>query len=421
MGPEIAFPQASLSRPLIYCADLVVTLDGAPLERGFLRVENGLIVEVGRRESLPANPGPVRELGDAVLMPGLINSHCHLELGMARNFASPTSSFSLWVSRLRQFLGACAPEDFVIAARLGALECLKNGITTVVDVGNTGAALEALAHVPLRSFAHVEVLGLDPTEASARLAAAQSLLARNFPPHCQVGPAPHAPYSCSPELLRSLADEARAGRGSGVFTMHVSESAEEDEFFRRGSGPLWNFCERIYPALPPPPGYSGVRYLVENHALPVHALLAHCNTLDAQDISLLREAQASIVHCPKSHAYFNHPEFPLEKCLEAGINICLGTDSLASNEGLSLFDEMAELQRLRPGLPPRVILEMATVNAARALGLSERLGRLKPGYLADFIALGPGASAGDKAYEDLVSEEREVLLVVVGGDEVIRE
>lgn len=406
---------------MIYTADLVVTLDGAPLERGFLRVENGFITEVGVQTDLVGYVGIRRDLGDAVLLPGLINSHCHLELGMARNFAQPGVSFTLWVARLRNFLEGRAAAEYGIAARLGALECLKNGITTVVDVGNTGHALEALSRVPLRSFAHVEVLGLNPAEALERLEKARVLLARDFPDHCRVGLAPHAPYSCSHQLLLALIADARTEGGSGIFTMHVAESAEEDEFFRRGSGALRDFCERIFPGLPPSSACGSVRHLLDNGLLPAGALLAHCNTLDGGDIAALRDLDVSIVHCPKSHAYFKHPEFPLEKCLAAGINVCLGTDSLASNDTLNLFDEMAELHALHPEIPALEIVAMATVNAARALNLSDFLGRLKTGFRADFIALRPGASAGDNVYAELVSEEREVMLVVIGGEEVICE
>jgi cytosine/adenosine deaminase-related metal-dependent hydrolase len=206
---------------------------------------------------------------------------------------------------------------------------------------------------------------------------------------------------------------------SGPYTLHVAESAEEADLFREGKGALWEFCRRIFPGLAHPGGESPIGFLGRRGLIPKGSLLAHCNWADEADISILAAAEASVVHCPRSRAFFGHGGFPLEAFRAAGVNLCLGTDSLASNDGLSLFDEMAEFRREHPGVPAEEILAMATVNAARALGMPGDLGRLAPGAKADLIAVAMRHHSGADLYEEIVVEARDVLMVVVDGEEVV--
>jgi cytosine/adenosine deaminase-related metal-dependent hydrolase len=393
-------------------------MDGPPIAGGCLRVENGLIAKVGTLEDADWRGETIRDIPDAVILPGLINSHCHLELGMARSLLPRGEAFPMWVSRLRKSLEGAGQDQYREAARLGALECLKNGTTTVVDVGNSGAALEELAGLPIRSFPHLELIGLDPGLADARVNAARVRLAGMPPANDRYRPGItcHAPYSCSPDLMRRVADGA--GLRSGPYTLHVAESAEETAMFREGKGALFEFCKRIHPALRMEKAESPVAFLARHGLIPKGALFAHCNQVDAADIRILAETETSVVHCPRSRAFFGHQGFPLEALREAGVNLCLGTDSLASNEGLSLFDEMAELNRSHPDLDCRDILAMATINGAKALGRDD-LGRLRPGAQADFIALHMRHHPEYDLYEEIVSEEHEVLMVAIGGDEVV--
>src|SRR4051812_33252717 len=198
-------------------------MDGPPIAGGCVRVKDDRVVQVGTLEELGpgASGDSIRDIPDAVILPGLINAHCHLELGMARGLLPRGEAFPMWVSRLRKALEGAGPEAYAQAVRLGALECLKHGTTTVVDVGNTGAALSELAALPLRSYAYLEVIGLDPALAAARLADAEKRLAAAPAPSERYRPGItcHAPYSCSPELLRAVEQAARPG----PFTLHVAE------------------------------------------------------------------------------------------------------------------------------------------------------------------------------------------------------
>ncbi len=384
-----------------------------------MRVRGDRIVQVGALDDMDSRGETLRDIPDAVLLPGLINSHCHLELGMARGLLPRGEAFPMWVSRLRKALEGAGPEQYRQASRLGALECLKHGTTTVVDVGNTGEALKELAELPIRSFPYLEVIGLDPALAAARCADAETRLAAapSASDRFRPGVTCHAPYSCSPDLLRRVAEAA--GLRRGPYTLHVAESAEESAMFREGRGALLEFCRRIYPALEPRSGESPIAFLGRNGLIPRGSLFAHCNHADAADIGILAATETSVVHCPRSRAFFGHGGFPLAAFRAAGVNLCLGTDSLASNEGLSLFDEMAEFKREHPAATGEEILAMATVNAAKALGLPGELGCLRPGAKADLIAVALRHHPEFDLYEEIVAEARDVLMVMVDGEEVV--
>lgn len=386
-----------------------------------MRIKGDRVVKAGTLEQLgPLDPGEsIRDIPDAVILPGLINAHCHLELGMARGLLPRSEAFPMWVSRLRKSLEGAGPTQYAQAARLGALECLKHGTTTLVDVGNTGEALSELAALPIRSYPHLELIGLDPEIAAARLSGAMQRLAA-LPPgtdRYHPGITCHAPYSCSPDLMRQVADAGSLR--AGPYTLHVAESAEETAMFREGRGALFEFCRRIYPALNLDGGESPIAYLHRLGLIPMGSLFAHCNHVDASDCRILAETRTSVAHCPRSRAFFNHGGFPLESFRAAGVNLCLGTDSLASNEGLSLFDEMAEFHREHPGESCRGILAMATVNGAKALGRAGELGSLRPGARADFIAIAMRHHPEYDLYEEIVSEAHDVLLVGIDGEEVV--
>lgn len=409
---------------MIYSARHLLPMDGPPVPWGSLRVAGGRIAEIGTRETLRPGPGEeVREFPDGILMPGLINAHCHLELGMARGQLPRSEAFPMWVSRLRKALEGAGPEQYRQSVRLGALECLKNGTTTVVDVGNSGEAAAVLADLPIRSFPYLELIGLDPAVAADRLRQGSDWLAAQPESHARYRPGVtcHAPYSCSPELLRFVA--GADGLREGPFTVHVAESAEESAMFKEAKGALLDFCRRAFPKLrwdAGGPEGGPIRWLYRQGALPPRSLLVHCNAADAEEARILAATECSVVHCPRSREFFGHEGPPLQLYREAGVNLCLGTDSLASNEGLNLFDEMAELRRRHPGIPARDILAMATRNGAAALGLGKELGLLRKGARADFIAIALRHHPEWDLHEEIVGEAHEVQAVVVDGEEVVR-
>jgi len=139
---------------------------------------------------------------------------------------------------------------------------------------------------------------------------------------------------------------------------------------------------------------SPIQHLARHGLLRANVLAVHVNCLATGDTRLLAEQQVSVVHCPRSHGFFSHPKFPYQVLQAAGVNICLGTDSLASMETkrrqlpeLNMFSELRSFARKHRGTPPGVILRLATLNAARALGLTGKIGALIPDAFADLIAV----------------------------------
>jgi cytosine/adenosine deaminase-related metal-dependent hydrolase len=412
-----ASPRLPPMPPLIYAASLLYTGDGAPVRDGWIRVEEGRIKAVGNAADLPKDvpPAAIRREEGAVLMPGLVNLHCHLELTGLHGKLGAGQRFPEWVGQLRAASSPFTTEDYRAAAREGVRRLVAGGCTTVLDVGNTGEALGVLADSPLRAFACVELLGLDPALAEARFRAAEERLAphtergahagkdaedardnddmgdvgdggkaRRFHP----GVAPHAAYSMSPALLRRTIDHQRA-RGLPV-TIHAAESREEAELFATGTGPLADYCRMIFPGAPRLRGTTPVRWLESEGLLPDGLILVHGNTLDAEDMDILARRGATVVHCPSSHAFFGHPRFPYEELRARGINVALGTDSLASGDSLSMLAQMRLFAEGHPDVPEDEIVALATINGARALGLRD-VGLLRPGWKAEFVARRSGS------------------------------
>jgi cytosine/adenosine deaminase-related metal-dependent hydrolase len=178
---------------------------------------------------------------------------------------------------------------------------------------------------------------------------------------------------------------------------HLAETREEFDLFVHGSGPLYEFLQKLGRNMSDADGQTPVARLFQEGVLPKGAILTHMNSLSEPDWDLLisRRMDFSVVHCPRCHSYFGRTEFPISRFLEAGINLCLGTDSLASNWSLDLFAEMRHLKELHPDLDPEAILRMVTLAPAAAIGQKGLLGELTPGAFADLIALPLTGNAED--------------------------
>ncbi len=403
-------------------------MKGNPIPNGCLRIEKDRIIAVGTLEELKLQKDEkFFDFPEAIILPGLINAHCHLELGMVRGQLPRGESFPIWANRLRKVLEHIGPEGYREAAKLGIMECLKNGITTIVDVGNTGEALRELAELPIRSFGLLELVGLNPKLSAEKFSHAQAIIA-NQPSHLaseshllhslfSTGITCHAPFSCSVELQKIISQNSL--QSDVPYCLHVAESAEEISMYRDGHGPLMEFCRRIFPNLVLENHHSPIRFLNHHGLIPEGALFAHCNFMDEEDMRILSEKKVSVVHCPRSKEFFNHGGFDPIAIKNHGINLCLGTDSLASNEGFNLFEEMAIFQGHYPAISFREILEMATVNGAKALGLEGQIGTLQAGAKADFIGIGLRHHPEYDLYEEIITEAHEVLFVTINGEAVM--
>ena len=358
----------------VYSADWVLPIEGAPIENGAVGVEGKRITAVGTSAEL----GEGTRFDDAVIVPGLVNAHSHLEYAVYGGFGDGLA-FGPWIQLHIERKGRIAWEEFVAVARLGAAECLRSGITTIADASFSGAAAYVAAELGLRGIVCLELFGTDLAqldEAEAKRSAFERGSVR-------VGLSPHAPYSASAELYR----EAYRDSALPVIT-HVAESDDELQYMLAGTGPIAAVTEI------PSPGLTPVRYLAREGLLRPATLAAHCVKVDTDEIALLAEHDVAVAHCPRSNAVLGCGVAPLRELRDAGIRVGLGTDSPASAPSFDFFDEMRAAlyaARARAGSPEALsakdALTLATLGSASALGLDEEIGSLVPGKRADLTVV----------------------------------
>lgn len=389
------------------------------------RIEDDRFVAVGPlrqlREGRPLGE-EVLDYGQSCLLPGLINAHCHLELGHLRERVPAHGGFTAWVRRLRHEDGVLLEHDgperhqkrIRQAIQLGASELLSHGTTTVYDISNGGLPAEILPGIPMRAFCALECLSLDPSRGPAILDRANLYLDGPQTSLLRRLAVPHALYSCSAWLLSELSGKRFH---HGIPSIHLAESQEERDLLDQGMGPLRTFVDAIFPDHDISP-LEGLWGRLSTFYPPRAGMLAvHGYTLQAREIQLLAEAGAALVICPQSREFFANPMPNFEEIAKRRLRVALGTDSLASGHALSLWKEMAFLKALHPALNSGLILAWATEGGARALGLDA--GRLMEGRLADWIAADT-ADVPDTELEDyLVEQEPEVRAVGVGGIQVL--
>ena len=385
-----------------YHARWVVPISAPPIRHGTVAEQGGRIAYVGPRADAP--PGEDRDLGDVVLLPGLVNAHTHLELTAFRGLLEDLS-FRDWIVALQAAKTAVMTRQaFLDSARLGIAEGLRAGVTTYADTCDSGVAIEAMRDLGVRGIMYQEVFGPHPDPARAR-GAEQGLLDRLAAAGPlesdlrRLGVSPHAPYTVSDPLF-TLA--ARSGRPIAV---HIAESEAESQLVHDAAGP---FAEPLRARGIPvaPRARSPIALLERLGVLDARPLLIHCVRADAEDVRSIAAAGAAVAHCPVSNAKLGHGIAPVTELLDAGIAVGLGSDSMAANNRMDLLEEarIAVLaQRVRAlsanALSPPRALELATLGGARALGLADRIGSLEVGKDADLAAfpLPPGDADADPA------------------------
>ena len=369
-----------------YHARWVLPISRPPIRDGTVAEIGGRIAYVGPRADAPA--GEDRDLGPAILLPGLVNSHTHLELTAFRGVI-PALPFRDWIAALQAAKTAVMTrERYLDSARLGIAEGLRAGITTYADTCDSGVVLEAMRDAGVRGIMYQEVFGPspDPAAVSESARALQAKLAALEPLATDLqhlGVSPHAPYTVSDPLFALV---ARSGRPIAI---HIAESAEETALVRDAAGPFADALRKrgiaVAPRAPSP-----ISLLEKLGVLRAKPLLIHCIRVDDGDIRTIAAHDCAVAHCPHSNHVLGHGVAPLAELLAAGVRTGLGSDSMASNARLDILEESrlaAELQHARAHpLSPTRALELATLGGARALGLADRIGSLEVGKDADLAA-----------------------------------
>lgn len=374
-------------------ARYVFPIVGPPIRDGEVTIEHGRIASVG-----PGGVGgDVEDLGNTALLPGLVNAHAHLELGnLEHPLGEPGMGFVDWLREVIAHRTASPDASKAFSRQLA--QSARLGVAAIGDIAQTSPSdeLPAAQGVALTSF--LELIAPTPDRIATQVERAERhLAASRGGASWHAGLSPHAPYSVHPELLSRAV--TLSAEHHIPLAMHLAESREELELIERRSGPMRAMLDELGVWTPElcPAGITPADY-VRQLALAHRALVIHGNYLDdaAIAVAAAESSRITVVYCPRTHAYFGHDAYPLEKLLAAGASVALGTDSAASSPDLSVLAEMREAARRHPSVPGATIVEMGTLQAARALERELLLGSLMPGRRANLVAVAlPDRDAAD--------------------------
>lgn len=380
---------------MILRAKAILPVTAPPIEDGAVLVGGNKILDLGPwKQFRSPSRELVLDLGDVALLPGLVNAHCHLDYtDMAGEF-TPPKTFTDWIGAITAHKTGWSYSDYARSWLRGAHQLLKSGTTTVADIEAMPDLLpEVWEATPLRVFSFLEMTGIKSRRRPADLLreAVQKIESLRHPRHRALL-SPHAPYSTLPELLRLAARTAQKRKWR--VSIHVAESVQEFEMFTKARGQMHDWLKRNERDNSDCGLGSPIAHLARQKLLGENVLAIHVNYLARGDATLLAKNNTHVVHCPRSHDYFRHQPFELARLAMAGVNLCLGTDSLATTRKtgrqkpeLDMFAEMRALADKNDSISPQQIIRMATVNGARALGLAGKVGELSKGTQADLIAI----------------------------------
>jgi cytosine/adenosine deaminase-related metal-dependent hydrolase len=383
-----------------YHAAWVLPISGPPIRDGWVVVDRGRVAAVGAARVTPSDGAREVRLGDVAILPGLVNAHTHLELSYLRDEVAPTSAFVTWIRGVmaarRRRPDPRAPE--IMNAIDGAIaEARASGTAIVGDISNTLVTFDPLVRSALAAVVFYELIRFRAPDAGALVDAAAAEIDALVPTEqVRASLAAHAPYSVAPLVFRAI----RRAVDRDAFTpcsVHVSESAEEVEFIRTGTGPWRALLDElgVWDPAWTPPGVSPVQFLDDAGFLGANVLAIHGVQMTLDDLGRLRARGTTLVTCPRSNGHTGAGAPPIQDFYDAGVRVAIGTDSLASTPDLNVFAELATVRALAPSVPATALLESATLQGARALGFDGDFGTIEPGKRARLIAVSLPRDAGD--------------------------
>ena len=361
----------------------VLPISGPPIEGGCVTIAGDRIASVGTRPAAAAE-----DLGDVVLMPGLVNAHTHLEFS---ELTAPLGEQGMPLPEWIQLVISARKqrEDLSTGLQAGLHESLRAGVTTIGDIATSQFPNHLDTPIPEVISFH-EVIGFSTARSDSVFAELEGRLQSANQVH--VGISPHAPYTVHPRLVQRLVDLACKHRLP--MAMHLAESREELQLIHENSGPFRELLEQrsmwdgeVFSSSLRPQDY------LAQLAKATRGLVVHGNYLEPDEIDFVAaNKQLTIIYCPRTHDYFGHDDYPLQQMLVRGAQVAIGTDSCASNPDLSVLNELRCIANKHPEIDPARILQLGTIDGARALGLDNQIGSLAPGKLANLTEIECGDS-----------------------------
>ena len=397
----------------IVAASWLVSPEAEPLSGGAMLVSDGTIAAVATQAELKSTYDvPVVEYPGCAILPGFINTHTHLELTHYPSWRLKTNMdyhprrFVDWIIQLIKVKRSLTVEDYRSSVFEGARICLESGTTTIGEIVSNPAVSDCYGKIAVSGRLFYEVLGQDPTRFNGMLSKAVEYAVNCQPAGFTAGLSPHSPYTIADAnypLLKSVGQSA-----SLPFAIHLSESREETDFVFDSSGQI---AEVFYPHvsweqyLMPPRKCSSTALLDGAGMLTPGTLAIHCVHVTLNDAEILRNRGVNVALCPRSNERLNVGKAPVSLLKKMGIPLSLGTDSLASNDSLSMWDEMRfALEAYSGALSPVELFAMSTIGGASALGMCGSVGSLEAGKRADFqVVTGFGeVGSAEKLLEQIV-------------------
>lgn len=391
----------------------ILPVTGPAILNGALVIDNNHIREVGIRESIISRYSdlPLRDYGEALVVPGFINMHSHLDYSESFDLDCNSSLFD-WIPKLMNSVEGWTESDFLRSATFGARLNALSGTTFVVDSSYSGQSANALAATGLKGIVGLELFGLDENSweksFDAWLARREQLIENSSPElnaalgngSIRLTCAPHAPYTVCPPLFAHVRDWS-AQHGLPLL-VHLAESPDECAWISDRSEVIDRFLMKVMSYRPETElrdmiaritwrgrGDSPVGHLARFDLLNERLVAAHCIQLDEKDIATLSRHAVVVAHCPRSNARLHNGLAPLLALRQAGVKVGLGTDSFASNDDLNLLNDGSFALNIHRAVNPQStldsndILSMMTISAAEALGIADQVGSLEVGKRAD--------------------------------------
>jgi len=360
-----------MNSPVIHKAKWVVIDPWTIINNGYIRVESRLIKETGKGSC----SGHIIDHGPGALLPVLVNAHTHLELCALKDKVLPEKGFRNWVENLINLRNSVGTENLKTGAINGVKELIESGCGVIGEISTLGLTWEIVSNSSLAGVWFKEIMGnVLPEYIACNI---NKLLIKSI--------AGHAPHTLSPELLADLKNITR--KKNIPFSIHLAESEDEIIFLTTGKGKWADFLTKrgVDFSSWNLPVETPVRYLEDIGILDENTIAVHLIHADENDFEILLRHNVRVCICLRSNFNLHNMLPDITGMVKAGIKPCLGTDSLASAESLSVFDEMAFVSKSFPSILPAEILAMATINGAKALGFGEMFGSLTPGKRAVFV------------------------------------
>ncbi|MBV5338918.1 MAG: amidohydrolase family protein [Deltaproteobacteria bacterium] len=386
-----------MSEDIIYSASWLINPDAPPVAGGALLVRNGMIVDAGPLSILrSAHTAPVLDFSGCVILPGFVNAHTHLELTHFPSWKLRSAvdynprRFTDWIIQLIKIARGLTPEDYPPSIREGVRMCLESGTTAIGEIVTNPAMAEHYYHTPLAGRLYFELLGQDHALFKNKLVAAAAAAHQSETYSMPAGFSPHSPYTIAREHLATIRDASVSE--ALPLTIHLSESRSEADFIFDETGDL---ATEFYPFvgwqryLGHPARCSSTELLDRYGLLTPTTTAVHCVHVSVADARIIKSRGTHIALCPRSNELLDVGRAPVALFKKLGIPLALGTDSLASNNSLSLWDELCFALEIFPNdLTAQDVFCMVTAGGAEALGLSARCGSLEVGKRADFQVIG---------------------------------